>query len=92
MNISLVLLDLTMPHLSGEEVLYQIRETRPNLPVLLSSGYNAQALTYDILNDPFTDFTQKPHGFDVLIDKIQTLLKRAEVPPQQLENKLEHYF
>ena len=37
---SAVLLDLTMPVMSGEEALIRIQEIRPDLPVLLSSGFS----------------------------------------------------
>ena len=37
---SLILLDVTMPHLSGEEVLQQIKAQYPETPVLMLSGRN----------------------------------------------------
>src|SRR5262249_7505126 len=39
-EISLVLLDLTMPVMSGEATLRRLRAIRPDVPVILSSGYN----------------------------------------------------
>jgi len=39
-NIGLVLLDLTMPHLSGEELLKQIRERHPEVTAIVISGLN----------------------------------------------------
>ena len=41
-RISAVLLDMTMPDLSGEEVFRRLREVRADVPVILSSGYNEQ--------------------------------------------------
>lgn len=35
-----VLLDLTMPHMDGWEVLNQLKTTSPQLPVLIISGYS----------------------------------------------------
>jgi light-regulated signal transduction histidine kinase (bacteriophytochrome) len=43
-EISLVVLDLTMPGKSGLEVLGRLRELRPGIPVVLSSGYSAEDL------------------------------------------------
>ena len=37
-----MLLDLTMPGRSGDEVLRDIRRIAPRLPVILMSGYNAK--------------------------------------------------
>lgn len=42
-GIAAVLLDLTMPGRSGDEVLRDIRRISPRLPVILMSGYNAKA-------------------------------------------------
>ncbi len=38
---AVVLLDLTMPELSGEEVFAGIREQRPHMPVVFMSGYTS---------------------------------------------------
>ena len=39
-EVSLVLLDLTMPHLSGQELLPMITEEFPEIPVIVLSGLN----------------------------------------------------
>ncbi len=57
-----VLLDLTMPELSGEEVFAGIREQRPDIPVVFMSGYTSQdvmqrtgnAAGVLVLDKPFT--------------------------------------
>jgi two-component system, cell cycle sensor histidine kinase and response regulator CckA len=64
-SISLVLLDLTMPNLSGKETFAGLREMRPDLPVLICSGYLVDL-------DEFTrecgacpdGFVQKPYSFE----------------------------
>lgn len=38
--VDLIILDIKMPEMSGIEVLRQIKEKNPNLPVLLSSAYS----------------------------------------------------
>ena len=38
-EIQVVLLDLTMPHMGGEETFDALRRIRPDVPVVLSSGY-----------------------------------------------------
>jgi CheY-like chemotaxis protein len=40
-EIDAVLLDLTMPEMGGTEVFRRVREIRPNLPVIVTSGYAA---------------------------------------------------
>ena len=55
-EINAVVLDLTMPKLNGEEVFRQIKAARPDVPVVLCSGYSV--LTYHPL--PLT-LPEPPH-------------------------------
>jgi two-component system, cell cycle sensor histidine kinase and response regulator CckA len=53
-----VLLDLTMPNMSGIEVLEKIHALRPDIPVILSSGYNAPDENGDLKEKGFAGFIQ----------------------------------
>ena len=64
-EIDLVLLDLTMPGLGGMEVLQQIERTRPDLPVVLMSGYN-QSYSAQGCVDRIGGFLQKPFSSEQL--------------------------
>lgn len=72
---SVVLLDVTMPDISGIEVLRHIRSQGSNVPVILSSGYHATAL--DIEQDSFQGFLAKPHKLNELFGTIERVLPRA---------------
>jgi two-component system, cell cycle sensor histidine kinase and response regulator CckA len=65
-NLALVLLDLTMPQLSGDRVAQLIHELMPNTPVLLMSGYNARELENEHAGLGLAGFIQKPFSFDAL--------------------------
>jgi CheY-like chemotaxis protein len=54
-----VLLDLTMPQLSGEETLAVLRKFAPDLPVILTSGYSSDTVTVE---GPRISFLAKPYG------------------------------
>jgi signal transduction histidine kinase/ActR/RegA family two-component response regulator len=74
---TLVLLDMTMPHLDGEEALHEIRGVRPNACIILSSGYSEQAAVRrfaDTLAVP-TEFIQKPYRLDDLRKAIRKALE-----------------
>lgn len=58
--ISLVLLDLTMPVLGGEEVFRRIRRQAPDLPVILMSGYSEHELSSRFAGRGISAFLQKP--------------------------------
>ncbi|MCU0622986.1 MAG: ATP-binding protein [Gemmatimonadaceae bacterium] len=58
--LALVVLDLTMPGRSGAELLRDIRQVRPTLPVLVASGYDAADAMRGLGEDAHTRFLQKP--------------------------------
>jgi CheY-like chemotaxis protein len=55
-----VLLDVTMPGMSGEEVFHHIQRVRPSLPVVLSSGYSEQDATSRFVGKGLAGFLAKP--------------------------------
>ena len=64
-ELSLVLLDVTMPHMSGIEALRRIRATGSTVPVLLSSGYSVESVTQD--SPEFFAYLQKPYDVPQLL-------------------------
>jgi PAS domain S-box-containing protein len=60
--VTAVLLDVSMPRMGGSETLHRIREARPDLPVILMSGYTEQEVASKLLNGDqgATGFLQKP--------------------------------
>ncbi|HEX9082910.1 MAG TPA: PAS domain S-box protein, partial [Holophagaceae bacterium] len=64
--ISLVLMDLTMPRMDGKEAFQAMRRLRPDLPVILSSGYNEQESIQSFVGRGLAGFLQKPYTFDAL--------------------------
>lgn len=73
---SAVLLDVLLPDLRGAEVLPRLREARADIPVLFSSGFEAdRALDADVRELPRIDFIGKPYLADELIGKLRGLLE-----------------
>ncbi len=70
----LVLLDLTMPRMDGREALRALRLLRPDLPVILSSGYSDQEFNQNLAAEPGLAFLQKPYLLAKLRQTVQTLL------------------
>jgi two-component system, cell cycle sensor histidine kinase and response regulator CckA len=71
----IAILDLTMPGKSGVQVFRGLRAIRPELPVLLSSGYTETELAASDL-DIRTDFLQKPYRPHALLSRIHQMLAR----------------
>ncbi len=77
-DIRLVILDLTMPIMSGEEVYRKIRRIRSNVAVILMSGYSEQELTNRFAGKGLAEFMQKPVRMQTLFAKVRTALAKKE--------------
>ena len=72
--IDLVILDLIMPGMPGGQVFDGIREIRPDMPVLLSSGYSINGQAKDIMARGCNGFLQKPFNLSELSQKIDHIM------------------
>jgi PAS domain S-box-containing protein len=68
-----VVLDLAMPEMDGAECLDELRSIRPDLPVLMSSGYSEQNVSKRFTQHRPTLFVQKPFQFAALSKALQTV-------------------
>jgi PAS domain S-box-containing protein len=59
-QIQAIVLDLSMPHLSGIEVATRVRELNPEVPILFTSGYNQQESSERLAEIGRSGFLQKP--------------------------------
>jgi two-component system cell cycle sensor histidine kinase/response regulator CckA len=70
----LVILDLLMPGLSGEETFNRLRALDPHLSVLIVSGFSSEHVVTRVLEDGARDFIQKPFSIEVLSEKVRGCL------------------
>ncbi len=76
-GIDLVLLDLKMPGLSGQDTLEVLRSERPGLPVIIISAFSRQQFAGMAgVNALF----QKPLDFPTLLDTIRQILAQPVAP------------
>lgn len=73
-TIACVILDLSMPRMDGKKTLRELRQIRPDVRVLLSSGYDQQAAACQFTEDCPAAFIQKPYSFDQLEATIHEIL------------------
>jgi signal transduction histidine kinase/CheY-like chemotaxis protein len=76
-EIDAVLLDLTMPDLTGDVVFQKLRERDPELPVILTSGYTEEVVVRQLPAGEPPEFLHKPYRGDELTAKVRTALVRA---------------
>ncbi|MFO7753117.1 MAG: PAS domain S-box protein [Desulfobacteraceae bacterium] len=74
----LVITDMTMPRMTGEELARRIRESRSDLPVILCSGYNENISEKTVLELGIKTYIQKPVDNEMLILKIRDILDGKE--------------
>jgi two-component system cell cycle sensor histidine kinase/response regulator CckA len=77
-GIDLVVLDLTMPEQSGEQTLHQLRGVRSNLPVVITSGFQAEDASALLQMPNVVGFLDKPHT----MTSLEMLLASIRHTPQ----------
>jgi DNA-binding response OmpR family regulator len=77
----LILLDLSMPFMDGEETFKRLRALNPNVVVLLSTGFltQAQERIDRMVAGGLAGSIRKPHRPDELLAQVQTILKRVKI-------------
>ena len=79
-EVRVVILDMTMPEMTGEETFYQLKKLRADVRVLLTSGYNEQEATRKFGGQGLVGFLQKPFTVSQLGEKLAAALS-VEVTP-----------
>ena len=74
-EIGCVLLDLTMPRMDGISTFREMKRLRPDIPVILCSGYDEQEATQHFTNEGLAGFLQKPYSLEDLQNKLEPVLK-----------------
>ncbi|HLI83409.1 MAG TPA: response regulator [Bryobacteraceae bacterium] len=74
-KISLVVLDVTMPIMSGEETLRHLRTIKPDVKVILSSGYNEVEASRRFTGKSLVGFVQKPYTAIQLAKAVRAALE-----------------
>jgi len=75
-GIDLVLLDMTMPKLSGMETYKRLKNINPDVNVLMASGYSQELKAKDFSDNGISGFIQKPFGIVELSNKISETLHK----------------
>jgi PAS domain S-box-containing protein len=75
-KVSAVLLDMTMPVMDGEEAFSRLREIKPDVKVILSSGYTEVEAVRRFAGKGLTGFIQKPYSSAALGEKVRSALEQ----------------
>lgn len=80
-TIDLVLLDLAMPEMGGEETLTRIRELRPDTPVVICSGYPEGQVAPQFSGKNVQGYLKKPFTAQRLVATASELTRREAYAP-----------
>jgi PAS domain S-box-containing protein len=73
-NIDVVLLDQVMPDMDGVSVFKELRRIRPDIKVLLASGFSRQEVAERFSGLGLNGFLQKPYTLNILTEELTRLL------------------
>ncbi len=76
-EIDLVLLDVTMPHMSGGEACQALRKISPDVCIVIASGYAEEDVASQFKGEDIAGFLQKPYTLTKLRSLLSTLLPEA---------------
>ncbi|MGH7510688.1 MAG: hybrid sensor histidine kinase/response regulator [Gemmatimonadales bacterium] len=74
-QVSLILLDLTMPRLAGAEAALELRRVRPDIPIVAMSGYGDIEVMERFSGTAIDDYLPKPFSPDQLAAKVRDVLR-----------------
>ncbi|MDA8389984.1 MAG: response regulator [Gammaproteobacteria bacterium] len=73
-RVDLVILDLSMPRMGGEDAFKAIQSVRDDVPVLLCCGYDEASAQRKVSGSTFSGYLPKPFGVDTLINAVRVAI------------------
>jgi len=74
--VDVMVLDIIMPGMDGEQVFHAVRAIRPDMRIILSSGYSRQGAAETMLKAGALAFTQKPYTMQELCGAVREVCDR----------------
>jgi DNA-binding NtrC family response regulator len=73
-DFDLIIADITMPKMTGEKLAQEILKIRPDIPIILSTGYNTILKKKNAKLSKIADFLMKPFTMMQLATSVQKVL------------------
>lgn len=81
-EVSLALLDVHMPNVSGEDIMAVIKEERPDVPVIILTGHNDLETAVRLMKKGSADYLVKPVEWSKLVSSVTLALEMGELSRQ----------
>lgn len=96
-EVGVLLLDLMMPHVSGQEILSSVKQDFPDIPVIIVSGINELDTAIQCMHDGAFDFVSKPVDAERLLPSVKRAIEMRQLRDENtrlarnfLDGDLEH--
>jgi DNA-binding response OmpR family regulator len=76
----LMIFDLMLPGVSGEEIVRSVRQSKPNVPILILTARDKTEEKVKQFEAGADDYLTKPFAFAELLVRVKALLRRGSVP------------
>jgi DNA-binding NtrC family response regulator len=83
----LVITDLSMPGMSGLELLESIRQTDIELPIIMITGFSTEDNAIRALRLGATDFIKKPYEVETLLQQVDDVLQQSASRKQKKQQR-----
>jgi PAS domain S-box-containing protein len=77
-DVALLFTDIVMPEVNGRKLADEVRQRRPDLPILFTTGYTRNAVVHQGVLDPDVELLGKPYTIDELARKVRDMLDGGE--------------
>jgi two-component system response regulator AtoC len=93
-SVDLVLTDLRMPEFSGRDLLHRIRQSRPDVPVVIMTAYTSVRDAVELVKEGAFDYISKPFEIEDLVLTIERALNLREAVQEnrRLRGELEEKY
>jgi len=89
-KIDLVLLDLAMPNMNGQQTLVELKKIRPDLPVVLLTAYAEDEARLSSIRAQLAGFVAKPFAYEELIGAVTSAINsQREACPEPKANRVQ---
>jgi DNA-binding NtrC family response regulator len=84
---NLIISDLKMPGMDGIELFDELREIKPDIPVIIMTAYGSLETSEEAMKKGVADFITKPFRKDSILFTISRVLELARMRQENLELK-----
>lgn len=79
----LILLDLRMPGVDGMDVLRRVRESRPDIRIIILTAYGTIELAVEAMKLGAVDFIQKPFVPEQIRERVARVMSKEKIGPSK---------